>query len=361
LLEEMLVNGQPQSFVPGERNANPEQPRLVIAPGNHDLELHYTAIEFSAPEKIGFRYRLEGLNGSDRDWKEAFARRTVYYQHLLPGDYTFHVQACNADGVWNTGETVLKITALPFFWETSWFHGGIIIAVFGLFAGLLSWGIRHRYRRRVRRLQTLNAIERERLRISKDMHDHVGGMLTQVSQLSDMGMNETGNQKLVKDRFEHIGNRARVAVQALDEIVWATNPKNDNLASFAEYVSRFSDEFFEHTSIRCWQEVPANFPPLPLPADVRHNVFLAVREAFNNVLKHSKGTEVWLRMKLDEGLVTLEVDDNGCGFIPAKVTAEGNGLENMRARLAEDGGKTVLISTPGKGTRLRFIFPVATR
>jgi signal transduction histidine kinase len=209
------------------------------------------------------------------------------------------------------------------------------------------------------RLQTLNAIERERLRISKDMHDHVGGMLTQMSQLSDMGLNETKDPALVKTRFERIGSRSRDAVQALDEIVWATNPKNDNLASFAEYVSRFSDEFFEYTRIRCWQEVPAALPALPLRADVRHNVFLAVREALNNVLKHSQGTEVWLRMKLDEGLVTLEVADNGCGFVPDQAMAKGNGLGNMRTRLVEDGGKTVVMSAPGKGTRIRFIFPVS--
>ena len=203
--------------------------------------------------------------------------------------------------------------------------------------------------------------ERERLRISKDMHDHVGGVLTQVSQLSDMGLNETEDKALVKKRFERIGNRARVAVQALDEIVWATNLKNDNLASFAEYVSRFSDEFFEYTNIRCWQEVPATFPALPLRAEVRHNVFLAVREAFNNALKHSKCSEVWLRIKLEEGQATVEVEDNGCGFNPAQPAAGGNGLENMRARMVEDGGQTVLISTPGKGTRIRLIFPVASR
>jgi len=358
LLEEMLVNTRPQApATDGEASLSP--PRLVIAPGNHSLELNYTAIEFSAPEKIGFRYKLEGLDSVESGWTEALARRQVNYPHIPPGNYTFHVQACNADGVWSDQDTILKITALPFFWETTSFHAAIILTSFGLFAGMLWWILRRRFRQRLARLQMLNAIERERLRISKDMHDHVGGMLTQVSQLSDMGLNETQDPARVRNHLERIGNRARVAVQALDEIVWATNPKNDNLASFAEYVSRFGDEFFEYTGIRCWQEVPTTFPALPLRADVRHNVFLAVREAFNNVLKHSKATEVWLRMKLDEGRVTLEVDDNGCGFSPEKVAAGGNGLENMRARLAEDGGQTVLITLPGKGTRLRFIFPVA--
>jgi signal transduction histidine kinase len=357
----MLVNGQPQAFANSNQDTGSQssQPRLVIAPGNRTIDLHYTAIEFSAPEKIGFRYKLDGLDG-ESDWKEAFARRTAYYQRIPPGEYTFHVQACNADGVWNARDTPLAVTVVPYFWETGWFRATIILAFSGLFASTLWWMVRRRYRIRLARLQTLNAIERERLRISKDMHDHLGGMLTQVSQLSDMSLNETEDKPLMKQRFERIGNRARVAVQALDEIVWATNPKNDNLASFAEYVSRFSDELFEYTNVRCWQEVPATFPALPLRAEVRHNVFLAVQEAFNNALKHSKCTEVWLRMKLDESRVTLEIEDNGCGFTPDQVATGGNGLGNMKARLADDAGQAIVISSPGKGTRIRFIIPVTS-
>lgn len=360
LLEESLVNGRPQTPSPGkiDTDGQPMPPRLVIAPGNRDLELHYTAIEFSAPEKIGFRYKLEGYDSAESGWTEALARRQVNYQHLPPGDFVFHVQACNAAGVWSDADTTLALTVRPFFWEAAWFRATAFILSVAAVAGAIWWGLRRRYKQRLARLQTLNAIERERLRISKDMHDHVGGMLTQVSQLSDMGLNETTETALVKNRFERIGNRARVAVQALDEIVWATNPKNDNLASFVEYVSRFSDEFFEYTNVRCWQEVPTNIPALPLRADVRHNVFLAVREAFNNALKHARCTEIWLRLKFDNGQVTLELEDNGCGFDPASVASGGNGLENMRARLQEEGGEMVLISVPGKGTRIRFIFPV---
>jgi ligand-binding sensor domain-containing protein/signal transduction histidine kinase len=359
MLEEALINGQLQPLARSgvDADGQPLSPRLVIAPGNHDIELHYTATDFSAPEKIGFRYKLEGAD-SDSGWTEAFGRRTAYYQRIPPGNYVFHVQACNADGVWSDQDTTLAIAALPFFWETATFYLATILVLSSFFAATLWWIVRRRYKLRLARLQTLNAIERERLRISKDMHDHVGGVLTQVSQLSDMGLNEVEDKELVKNRLERIGNRARAAVQSLDEIVWATNPKNDNLASFAEYVSRYGDEFFEYTNIRCWQEVPATLPALPLRADVRHNVFLAAREAFNNALKHAKCTEVWLRMKLDEGRMILEIEDNGCGFNPAQTAPGGNGLGNMQARLTEDGGQTVVSSAPGKGTRIRFIFPL---
>ena len=357
LLEEALVNGVEQRIENGAEPAPGEtlEHRLVIAPGKRDIELHYTAIGFSAPEKIGFRYKLEPV---DSDWTEAGSRRVFSYPHLPPGNFKFHVQACNADGLWNAQDTALAVTALPFFWETPMFRAAAILMLFALSAGALWLALRHRYKLRLARLQALNAIERERLRISKDMHDQVGGVLTQVSQLTDIGLNETDDVTMVRKRFERIGSRARLAVQSLDEIVWATNPRNDNLASFAEYISRFSDEFFEYTHIRCWQEMPATLPAAPLRADVRHNVFLAVREALNNALKHSKCSEVWLKMKIDHGEVTLKIEDNGSGFVPLQTHPGGNGMGNMEARLAECGGRVELVSAPGTGTRVSFIFPI---
>jgi ligand-binding sensor domain-containing protein/signal transduction histidine kinase len=361
LLEEAFVSGAEQRIedsatsggepAPGE----PPERRLVLAPGKRDIELHYTAIGFSAPEKIGFRYRLDPL---DADWTLAGSRRTFSYPHLPPGHFTFRVEACNPSGRWSGIETTLAVTALPFFWETRLFRAAIFLTLSSLSAGILWLVLRRRYKLRLARLQALNAIERERLRISKDMHDQVGSVLTQVSQLTDIGMNETDDIVMVKKRFERIGDRARVAVQSLDEIVWATNPRNDNLANFAEYVSRFSDEFFEYTNIRCWQEMPATVPATPLRADIRHNVFLAVREALNNVLKHSKCAEVWLKMKIDQGEVTLKIEDNGSGFNPSKTAPGGNGAGNMAARLAECEGRMELTSAPGTGTCVTFVFPV---
>ena len=144
----------------------------------------------------------------------------------------------------------------------------------------------------------------------------------------------------------------------LDEVVWATNPKNDNLPRFAEYVCRFADEFFEDSAVRCWQEVPTDLPNVPLGADLRHNVFLAVKEAFNNVRKHSGAKEVWLRLNLADHWVNLEIEDNGLGFNPQQTAPGGNGLDNMKTRLAECGGQTEIISQPEKGTKLRFSFPL---
>jgi signal transduction histidine kinase len=102
--------------------------------------------------------------------------------------------------------------------------------------------------------------------------------------------------------------------------------------------------------------VPTALPKVPLGADVRHNVFLALKEAFTNVLKHSGATEVWLRLVLNENEVCVSVEDNGRGFELEKVKAGGNGLGNMRTRLEECGGRMELASVPGKGTTIRLFF-----
>jgi ligand-binding sensor domain-containing protein/signal transduction histidine kinase len=355
LLEETVVDGKSLRPVAAAESdkVGASRLRLNIPPGQWPVEINYTGLSFSSPEKVRFRYRLDGF---DDDWVEAGGRRTAYYPRLPPGEFIFRAMAANADAVWSP-ETTLAIMVQPHLWQTGWFRALAILAGVGLFAGLLRFLERRRYRRRLALLEARHAVERERVRISQDMHDHIGGMLTQVSQLSDLGQGEAAGSLLARSRFERIGQQARGAVQALDEIVWATNPRNDNLAGFAEYVSRFSDEFFDGTNVRCWQEFPNQLPPLPLRADVRHNVFLAMHEAMNNVLKHSKATQVHLRLALTASEVTLEIEDNGYGFNPSDASPHGNGLRNIASRLTECRGCADITSAQGRGTKVRLRFP----
>ena len=358
LLEEVSVGGKLQTLARRPGNAAEEDLppiELTIAPGQSEFEFHYTGLSFSAPEKVRFRFWLEGL---DQGWIEAGTRRVAYFHELPPGDYTFHVSACNADGVWSDETAALGVTVLPHFWETRWFRAAAGFFVVGLSAGLVYWVVRRKYHRRLKLLETKNSIDRERLRISQDMHDDIGSILTRVSILSDLGQGGAEGEVAARGQFERIGNQVRSAVQALDVIVWATNPKNDNLRRFADYVGRFTDEFFENSTVRCWQEMPTDLPNLPLRSDIRHNVFLAIKEACNNVLKHSSATEVWLRLALEDSMVRFAIEDNGRGFDLSRVAGSGNGLTNMQTRLEECGGRTEVISSLGQGTKVRFEFPL---
>jgi ligand-binding sensor domain-containing protein/signal transduction histidine kinase len=350
LLEEILVDGRP--LKPVYNTTNRESPQIAIPHGAWDIEMHYTAISLSSSELVRFRYRMAGL---DQDWIEAGTRRTAYYHRIPPGNYIFQVTACNADGIWSEQRAALRITVQPYFWETAWFRLIVGIAILGLLAGIARMVERRRYHK----LETQHAIEKERLRISKDIHDDIGSILTQVSQISDLGQSETQSQPVLQGQFERIGCQSRAAVQALDEIVWATNPKNDNLSKFAEYVCRFADEYFENSAIRCWQEVPTTLPELCLSSNVRHNVFLAIKEALTNILKHSHATEVWLKMTLEDTRVSVEIRDNGRGFTASELPPGGNGLDNMKTRLEECGGNAEMTSAPGRGATIRLTFPAA--
>ncbi|HEX5218788.1 MAG TPA: two-component regulator propeller domain-containing protein [Verrucomicrobiae bacterium] len=346
LIEEVLVEGT---------NATQLAERAVtIPPGRQDIEFRYTGLSFMAPSKVQFRYRLKDY---DREWTEAGTRRAAYYARIPPGNYVFEVRACNANNVWTETPATLAVTVQPYFWETRWFPVLSGLVILGGLAGTVHLIARQRYKRRLAQLEMRHAIERERLRISQDMHDDIGSILTRVSILSDVGQTQTDPAKAAP-QFERIGTQVRAAVVALDEIVWATNPGDDNLPRFAEYVGRFADECFENTPVRCWQEMPTDLPRLPLRADIRHNVFLAVKEALNNVLKHSNASEVWLRLKLLGSSVRVEVEDNGRGFVADSAPAAGNGLKNMQSRLSECGGRLELTSAPGKGTRIAFVFPL---
>lgn len=364
LMEETLTGGQPRppepgfevlSLPTGSATDLPLARRVIVPPGGRDLELHYTGISFASPEKVRFRYKLEGW---DPDWIEAGTRRTAYYHGIPPGEYVFRVMASNADNVWNEQGAALALTLQPYLWETRTFLVVASLLGIGLFAGGLRYAERRRYRRRLAVLETQHAIEKERVRISQDMHDHIGGMLTQVSILSDLGQSQAGHQSPSRGHFEKIGVQARAAVQGLDEIIWATNPKNDNLPRFAEYISRFADECFENTTLRCWQEMPPSIPEVPLRADLRHNLFLAIKEALNNALKHSNAANLWLRLSFHENLLRVEIEDDGRGFDPTSPATRGNGLGNLQHRLSDCGGRAEVSSCPGKGTRVTFELPL---
>jgi signal transduction histidine kinase len=227
-----------------------------------------------------------------------------------------------------------------------------------MFVAVLAWAIRTYERRKVRRkleeLERRNAIERERTRIARDIHDDLGAGLAQIGLLADLGTNEAADAHKAEVSFSKIGARARAAVSALDEIVWAANPRNDSLPRLADYLSHLADECFEHGPLHCRKEVPTGLPPIPVGAELRHNLALAVKEALTNALKHSGARTVWLRVKWEAPNLEVSVEDDGAGM---KERAEGelaDGLRNQTARMRDIGGAVEIQSSPAQGTRVVF-------
>jgi ligand-binding sensor domain-containing protein/signal transduction histidine kinase len=361
-IEELRVDGERIDLDGNNTEAEPGQAGrrptghtrriITIPPGADHLEIRYTALSLVAPEKIRFRHRLRGL---DHDWVEAGSQRVAYYTHLPVGEYQFRVAACNNDGVWNETGSVLAFKVPPPFWLTWWFSTLAAVSVLGTGGWAVRFVSVRRLERRLERLERQHALEKERARIAQDIHDDLGASLTQIGLVSELGQSHSREPNEVRTHFCTITKAAREAVQAMDAIVWAVNPRNDSLDNLANYVAEFAQDFFRFSSIRCRLDVPTDLPHLPLSSEARHNVLLAVREALNNVARHSGATEVWVRFGARNGGFNIEVEDNGRGFAQGSGGQKGDGLVNMKRRIEEMGGHFEMRTEPEQGTRLRMI------
>lgn len=216
---------------------------------------------------------------------------------------------------------------------------------------------RARYRRRMARLQMQRAMDQERQRIARDIHDDLGSGLTEIILLSDTLETEAARTATGQTMVAEISRRARALTRAMDEVVWAINPRNDTLESFLTYLNRWAQSYLTHANVRCRWDVPVDLPDIPLLAETRHNLFLSCKEAVNNIVKHARANEVWLRFSITAQELELRIEDNGAGLPPEAQRNLGNGLANMRRRLEELGGHFAITSTTGRGVQIKFTLP----
>jgi signal transduction histidine kinase/ligand-binding sensor domain-containing protein len=328
---------------------------ITIPPGKEQLDISYTALNFSAPQAVRFRYRLEG---HETGWTDAGDLRVAHYADLAPGQYQFHVIACNEDGTWNTNGAVLDIVVLPQFWQTSAFRITVILLALGAIVGTVRYVSTQKLHRQVQLLKQREALEHERARIARDLHDQLGANLTQVSLLGEMAEADKNAPEEIESHAQQICETARETTRALDEIVWAINPANDTLEGVANYCIKYAQEFFALAGVRCRVDAPARLPDVPIAPDVRHNVFLAFKESVNNVIKHAQAGEAHVGLRLTARHFIVEIADNGKGFSAADEKQHRNGLRNMRKRMADIGGNFEIGPAPEKGTLVRLTVPI---
>ncbi|OQB90903.1 MAG: Sensor histidine kinase LiaS [Verrucomicrobia bacterium ADurb.Bin122] len=316
-------------------------------------------MSFVEPNKVLFKYRLDGI---DQSWVEAGNRRTAFYSRLPAGTYRFRVIACNNDGVWNTEGATLSFTVAPFFWQTWWFIGACSLAASVAIAAFARHISRRRMQRKIERMERQHEIERERARIAQDIHDDLGASLSRIAMLSQPGRGALTEPAHTTAMLARIYNTARDLTRSLDEIVWAVDPKHDTLDSLVDYMGKYAHDFLITANVRCRLDLPIDVPPWPLTAEARHNLFLAFKEALNNAVRHSSCDEVRISLALHADSFELVVHDNGHGIEPASNEApapggriaSGNGLQNMRKRIARIGGRFEISSQAGAGTTVSF-------
>jgi len=367
-IEDVLVDGKSLPFISapsapagGPINPNTARGRVVLNPGPRQLEVQFTGLSYTSPERVQFKYWLQG---QDPDWRRPSTGRTVTYSFLPPGEYKFQVTACNSDGLWNEAGDSLAIVVLPHFWQTMSFRVALTVGSAGLIIFTVVVESRRRLRLKLERIARERELERERARIAQDIHDDLGASLTRIGMLSQSAAGDLNDPPRATKNLNQIYETARELTRAMDEIVWAVNPRHDTLESLANYIARFAHDFLSAAQIRCRLDAPLQMPELSVRSEVRHNLFLAFKETLNNAVKHSGATEVRVKLELPGNGLRLEVVDNGGGFVPRQSPApngarvvSGYGIAGVRRRLEQIGGRVEIRTAPGEGTRVELFVP----
>jgi signal transduction histidine kinase/ligand-binding sensor domain-containing protein len=357
VIESLLIDGKAVSAKEGSV-------REAIAPDHQRLEFRFSGLSYVSPNRVLFKHRLDGV---DRTWVDAGSKRTAFYSKLPAGTYRFRVIACNSDGAWNLEGAALAFTVAPFFWETWWFIGSSTLLVLLGVALFVRFVTRRRMQKRLEQLERQSALERERARIAQDIHDDIGTSLIRIAMFSQPERNELEHPQQTAAILSRIYSTAREMTRALDEIVWAIDPRHDTLDSLIRYMGRFAQELLGAVGVRCRLDVPLEVPAWPLRAEIRHNLFLAFKEALNNVVKHAGATEVRITLEVHSRDFVFRLRDNGRGFDREQPIsnesgriASGNGLRNIEGRISRIGGRCEISSEFGKGTVITFEIPVHT-
>jgi signal transduction histidine kinase len=212
--------------------------------------------------------------------------------------------------------------------------------------------IRNRQRAEMQR-----AAEAERARIARDLHDELGTGLTEVSLLASAGLGQYQDGEKIRSRFHNIGEKARELVSSLDFIVWAIDSRRNSLQSFADYIGHYARELLSSAAIDCRLRIRMEEGEISLAEAERHSLFLAVKEALNNVIRHASATEVEVQLSQVGDCMQIMIADNGRGF-DLDLVQRGNGLTNLRERLQAMQGECQFESHSGTGTTVKFVVPI---
>jgi signal transduction histidine kinase len=334
--------------------------RLRLPPQVRDLEIGYTALSLVAPEKVLFRYKLEGR---DRAWQEAGTRRWAFYNDLPPGDYRFRVIACNNSGVWNEEGAALEFTILPAWHQT--------IAFRALAASALATLLWSAYRLRVRVLERhaaeagafnerlMKAQEQERTRIAGDLHDSVMQQIAALSLVLGTAKRKMPADSEARDMVVEVQRKLIDVGNEVRQLSHDLYPPMLKEAGLAEVLRGYCDAFGRSRGIPIACEVDDSV------AELSPGTALALyrigQEALGNAAKHAAPTRVEVRLLRIGGDVVLTVADDGRGFEPGRGEGRGLGLVNMRERARQLGGTFELDSQPGRGTTVRVALPFRSR
>ena len=349
IIESCLVDRRPVAF---------DKP-VRLSPAQTSLEIQYTALSFTNPERIRFKYRLEGL---DQDWVDAGSRRTAYYSHLPPRNYNFKVIAANSDGVWNTQGTEFRISVLPPLYRTWWFMSIVSL----LFSGAAVFAWQHRVSQLQRAFaaqeafsrQLIASQENERKRIAGELHDSLGQQLLIIKNWAVLALTGLNGQKSPKEPLDEISATASHAIEEMRGIAYNLRPYQLEKLGLTAAIRSLVARVNASSNIRVAgkiEDVDGLFSQ-----EVEISIYRIVQEALNNTIKHSQASEGSVLVTSNSVTLNLLIEDNGRGFtVPDGRTQQENlkgfGLLGIAERVRMLGGTVVIQSAPDQGSRMQIL------
>ena len=353
--DRIKINQQPPPVVIEEIRID-DQPvtaaeKIELPPGATRLDFYYTALSFVAPEKVRFKYKLDGF---DKDWVDVGTRRIAYYANLRPGTYKFQVIACNNDGVWNKTGASFGLYLKPYFYQTYWFYAFSVLVL-----ALLAWQL---YRMRVRGIEAqFGAVLAERTRIAREIHDNLAQEMLGISvQLEVVARTLPPEAEIARSHLDRVRLLVRHGIAEARRYVWDLRSQalenNDLPKALIETARRLTAE----TTVEAQVQVSGSFRPLTRLLE--DNLLRIAQEAINNSVKHAQAQRIFVDLVFDARRVQLNVRDDGHGFdsqTAGNVATGHFGLVGMRERAEQIGGTLSIHSGNRSGTEIVVDVPIS--
>ncbi|HKR26664.1 MAG TPA: two-component regulator propeller domain-containing protein, partial [Acidobacteriaceae bacterium] len=316
---------------------------LTVPPGHSHYEFDYAGLSFVAPQKVEYRYQLEGF---DRGWVDAGTRRVAYYTNLPHGRYTFRVMARNNDGVWSDAAATAQIVVQPHVWQTLWFRVLVALALIGL--GYAAW------RRRLRGVERqYEAVLAERTRIAREIHDTLAQGFVAVSvQLELVARLMQTSVAAAKAQLDHTRALVRSSIEDARLSIWELRSQDADHEDLASRLLKMSEEVIARAGVPVKAQIQVTGTYHPLDGEVEREVLRIGREAVVNAVRHGGPKNILLRLRYQEDRFAMEVRDDGRGFAgqPADGAAGHYGITGMRERAHAIDGELAVESREGEGT-----------
>lgn len=327
-------------------NYNTHQPRTKV---NLKYKQNQAEFEFSAPgfineKQILYSYRL--LGSADTSWSKPANMHIVSYASLQPGDYRFEVRTIGWNEEWGTPANFEFIIRPPY-WQTWWFYSLVGVFILSLLYAF--------YRYRIRQVLKL---QRVRNRIATDLHDDIGSTLTNINMLSEISRKNLEHPREAEKFLYRITDEVTASSQALNDIIWSVNSRNDSMEEIFSRMRRYAAELFDNSKTIYLLSLDETVGGKKLNMEQRGDVYLIYKESMNNIFKHAEAGTVWIEVKWQNSKLHLKIEDDGKGFEPS-IVSDRNGLRNIRFRTEKWKGSLHIKTAPGKGTIVEISMPVA--